>query len=291
MKKHLNKFISANPKYNEVCLFREISRYFSKTYQCTFIEETHQHYVTFDSSIHQCSKEREISDLLIISYSIKRKKIRMTFLQAKLNKKTFNKKPFRFKGDYFQYDLLSTRPSITDKRNIFESDVLSKALYDSVSSYGIFYKEGRGNLNFAYSTASDLKTTKHAIKCSTKERTFYFPEIKSNDLLIKFNPILKNNNHLLYDRTELQATLDADIFECCLLNLIVGTPIESDYKTLISIKTLVSKKITDTIVNQFSSFIDDLLIDQDINNQITDLNFETTPQILLINIDDQKINY
>lgn len=284
MKKHLNKFISTAPKqFNEISLFREMSNYFSTKYQCTFIEETHQHYVSFDSSIHECNKEREISDLLIISYSIKREKIRMTFLQAKLNKKIFNKKPFKFIGDYFQYDLLSKRPLIKDEKKIFKPNLLSKALYDSVGSYGIFYKETTGNLNFAYSTASDLTTTKKSIKCNTKGRTFYFPEIKNSEALIKRDNKVKNNN--LYDMVELRSTLEADIFECCLLNLIVGTPVESDYETLISIKTLASKKTMNSVVSRFISFIDDLLQGKDIDNSIIDLNFNTTPSILLINTD------
>ena len=50
-------------------------------------------------------------------YSKQQKVARMTFLQAKFhnNKKTYF--PFKFRGEYFQYELLSIRPIIKKLRN------------------------------------------------------------------------------------------------------------------------------------------------------------------------------
>ncbi|MCG6150345.1 hypothetical protein LFX15_18760 [Leptospira levettii] len=276
MKKELNRFINSKVNFGEIDLFREFSNILSKKYITTFIEETHQQYVSFNS-LNNCQIKREISDLWIIAYSKKTKKARMTFLQAKFEKKNRNTSiPFRFKGDYFQYELLANRPIINSKNKFnFPADILSSALSDSVGSFGIFYYDARSRINFAYSIAKYLNFN-GATHCKTKTKTLYFINSRNHETIVQINR---------HKELDLLLTLEADSFECFLVNLMIGTPIDSNKKLLIFLRHYF-QNINGTNLTDFQNFLNQIIdIDNIQDDQDYDLNNNSNPNILLINID------
>jgi len=276
MKIELNRYIKQNKTFDETDLFREMSKYLSKSHNSLFIEETHQHYVNFISPTTGCQiTRREISDLWMISYSPKKKKAKMTFLQAKLlkNKKSVTV-PFKFKGDFYQYDLLANRPKINDLSGFkFPKFILKNAVSDAIGTYGIFYYDNKNRLDFSFSVANDLIRNKKKVNCNTKIRTLYFEERQ----YFKVTPTLPCPK--IYD-IELRNTISADCFEFSLLNLFVGSPIsEKDRNLIIFLKRFFSNiKGTENFI-EFLNIYD--VIDENNNN------FEVTgsPNILLLNTD------
>lgn len=184
MKLELNKYIKHKPDCGEIELFREVHNYLSRKHICIFIDETHQQYVRFTSPTTNCVKKKELSDLWVIAYSPQLKRARMTFLQAKFEKKTVSI-PFNFKGDYFQYDLLSKRPKITDLSKFnFPEEILSGAMSDSVGSFGVFYFDSKGKIDFAFSIAADISFKKKA-RCRTRNKQLYFRGISYDHIEIR----------------------------------------------------------------------------------------------------------
>lgn len=281
MKLELNNYIRLNPHFDEVDLFQEVANYLSRSYRCVFIDETHQQYVRFNSSILGCVKRREISDLWIITYSTLRQQAKMTFLQAKLKKNIRPVRiPFSFRGDYFQFDLLSKRPLITDlSRFGFPQDILSSAILESVGTYGIFFFDSARNIDFAFSTATELKTGRRPVTCFTGERTLYFPNINHGHAQFLYSP----------NEIELRCSLDADYFESCLLNLYIGTPILNDINILSYLRGFLSttNDNNETIVD-FINFISEIRPNTDRN---FDFQKEGNPRILLINVDPIEQDY
>jgi len=274
MKKEINQFFKLHPKCNEVDLFRHTSKYLSKKYKTTFIEESHQCYIEFSPTNPKCKiKKKEISDLWIIVYSPKEKKGKMTFLQAKYKKnKKAIPKPFRFSADYFQYDLLKHRPII---RNISKlnlpSNILSSAKYNSIGSYGVYYYDKNKLLDFSFSVASDL-IFKTKAKCNTGTRTLFFEDDEYY--------IVRNiNNHIDFD---LRNTLNADTFECALINLMIGSPFENDNKLLAFLKKKFQNINGADDFNTFLSLFETNSQDTDIKDNHMNQN------ILLINIDEKE---
>ncbi|QNE41915.1 hypothetical protein F1C16_19990 (plasmid) [Hymenobacter sp. NBH84] len=129
MKIDFNSYISGQGGIiGEVVLFRALAHALSQKHRTLYLEETHQRYVEFNSNSILAPIQREISDIWIISFSQKLNEARMTFLQAKLDKKPKTSRVFKFSGEYFQYELLSDRPLIKDistNTNLFPDDVLS----------------------------------------------------------------------------------------------------------------------------------------------------------------------
>lgn len=278
MKKELNDYIKNKCKktYGEIKLFEEMQRYLSAKYVCTFIAETHQFYVDFESPTTKCNKKRELSDLWIISYSPRYKKAKMTFLQAKFEK---NKKPitipFNFKGDYFQYDLLSKRPILKSRNKFnFPNTILSSALSDSVGSFGVFYFDKKNRLDFAFSIASEISFNKKAV-CKTKSRQLRF---NGNCL----NTELRITKEL---DIELTSTLNADSFEYGLINLFIGTPIENDKQMINFLQTYFLKLTSDNNIQDFVKFLS--LIGGETNLDMEGNNRRNS-NIMLINIDGRK---
>jgi len=108
MKNALNHVHSTNPNTNEVDLFRAMQSHLNTSYHSVLVEETHQCYVTFNSQIPRCTQiKKEISDLWIISFSKITGQVRMTFLQAKFDKKNSpNGNNFKFLGAQIYYQVL-----------------------------------------------------------------------------------------------------------------------------------------------------------------------------------------
>lgn len=275
MKKDLNIYIKTQKKYGEIVLFQFMQSYLSNKYNCCLINQTHKRLVNFQSPTTGCTKARELSDLWIITYSPKLKKARMTFLQAKFEKKIkSSNKPFNFQGDYFQYDLLSKRPQIINSNKFnFPNNILSSAISDSVGSFGVFYFNQNKILDFAFAVASDITIhTKPAVSCRTKQRQLYFQR----------NCNLRN---VKKSGLELRSTLSADCFECALLDLLIGTPIEQDQNLIYYLKNYF-KTIVANNIDDFKSFLQ--LISDSTSEEFYDSKSHETPNILLLNIDNRE---
>ena len=205
-----------NLPYREVDLFEQMLLDLKHYYGATVVaKKTHQHYVTFDAvhpiSSAQINIRREISDLLIVVYSPSRHIARATFLQAKVarNGCGLNGAKFNFDGQYFQYYLLSKRPMFRCANCGFPYDVLRNAYLSSIGSYGIFYKDMSGKVNFAYQPADLLlpqppytNIKSWHFECDNS-KTYYSPK----------------------GIPDLYCTYDIDVFEKELINLRLGSPI------------------------------------------------------------------
>ncbi|MBY6189236.1 hypothetical protein KUV22_02280 [Microbulbifer agarilyticus] len=106
----------------------------------------------------------ELCDVLIINYPAgDPTAARITFNQAKVSSKQFGcrggvrGKPYRFRGNLEQWDLLSNRPLISPATRTFlpPADLLSGSLLPSVGTFGVFYPVGAG-FDFAYFVADGL---------------------------------------------------------------------------------------------------------------------------------------
>ena len=231
-----------------------------------------------------CPQDGLVGWIRIITYSRLAKKARMTFLQAKLEKNIKPKKiPFSFQGDFFQYDLLSTRPKIKDLSSFnFPDTILSKAKSDSVGTYGIFYFDPNNfkEIDFAFSVASDI-SFKRKVDCNTGKKQLYFRGI-TYDTVAEYREFFKKGE------LELRSTLNADMFEYGLLKLFVGTPIENDINIIRFLKSYFYKlRPSQPEVMDFMSFLSTTINgggDVGIDNFEMDMNIN----ILLLNVDPKK---
>lgn len=278
MKKEINNFYRKNKQAGEIDFFREVANQLNTKFKCLFIKETHQNYVEFYSSLTSCMKIRkEISDLWIISYSFRKKEARMTFLQAKFFKKQIaSPKGFKFNGDFFQYDLLSKRPLISDlSGNNFPNTILSSALSDAVGSFGVFYLINNGDVDFAFSIASELNYNNRA-RCRTRDKVLYF-----NVNSATATSLTRNNTS---GNVELVYSLNADDFEHNLVNLLIGSEIQNDLNLLRFLRAYFFSLLKkDNDVNNFLTFLASLNA-QELN--VEEGYFDGNPNILLINIDE-----
>ena len=141
-----NKISNCNTKINEAFLFRSLCEVFkdantgniakcevihgSKSYIYFKEIEGQSFYCACDKGSVKC----ELADLLLIA--VNSKKMRICFLQNKLDKK--RKLDDRFLADMRQFYLLKNRPTI-EKKGI-SCDLLKEAKFPSICSYGVFYK-------------------------------------------------------------------------------------------------------------------------------------------------------
>ena len=278
MKACLNQDI-VGTTINEVNLFSAMYKVFKRNYKCTLIEKTHQQQVFFKSEIITIPDRirREISDLWIISYSPKRNEARMTFLQAKFEK---TKRPelfscFKFKGEFFQHELLSKRPTIENTTtNKFPKDVLSFTNFNSIGTFGVFYYDDKNDIDFAYCIASDIVCKTKASKNKQTTRALAFPYLPQN----YYKLLVRNTNE-----NELCESLSIDIFEYGILNLLVGAPIQNEKQILTFLKEYFQNKRADPVIADFLKFLD--RFELPIEDSVRNLNGNTS-RILLINVDE-----
>ena len=276
MKNALNAFAASGVKIDEIALFREMSRYLSTWYSTLFINETHKHYVVYHSRYAKMDKLKEISDIWVVAFSPRKKLAKMTFLQAKYRRGYYSMTvPFIFSGDYYQYELLSTRPKI--KRDItgyqLSLDVLSGAISDAVGSYGTFYKDSMGSLDMMFCVASELRC-KRRPKGSSEKTKLFFRGKRSAVLHLSSVPS---------SGIEVRRTLFIDLFEVGLVNLMIGTPIQTDGGMLGILKKVVLRShVQAPVIDEFVSFITSL---QDIASPDDAHGGDGNPNLLLINVD------
>ena len=116
----------------------------------------------------------EIGDLLVVNYSVEDDSplIRLTFLQAKVADRYD-----RMKSPLPQWALLSQRPAIkaVNQHINIPYDILSNALFPSITSYGFFYQDlASSGWDFDFIQAQYLEPLKPIGKIiKNRSRTFY----------------------------------------------------------------------------------------------------------------------
>lgn len=272
MKAELNK---RNKKgYGEIELFDTMSDILKKSYNISYVRKTHAQYVSFYSKTIKQRIRREISDLWIIMYSKKKKIAKMTFLQAKFHK-TKTCLPFKFTGEFFQYELLSLRPEIKNigKRFNFPSNILSFTDNDSIGTFGVFYKGSNGQIDFAFSVASVLKPNKVGTQKKQTPISLKFPNIDSDTCMIRVG-----RKHGI----ETISTLNVDCFAHSLLNLRIGAEFQTNYHLLSIVGGILknSSAKDDVVVTEFLDAFDVRSNDINKNDLITN--------IMIINVDGKN---
>jgi hypothetical protein len=127
-----------------------------------YAEEYHggAHQVRFSGSAPYLRSDPrcELSDLLIVVYSPRSRRVRLTYLQAKSERLTISSVcGHRFSANLEQWFLLSTRPSINGVGSFAPpADLLSGALLPSVGTFAFFFKDLAGHFEIYYASASFL---------------------------------------------------------------------------------------------------------------------------------------
>ncbi len=261
---------------SEIHLFRKMSDILSANYDTLFIRETHQRRISYHSETINHEASRELSDLWIIAYSPRQKRVRTTYLQAKYHRKNILPHGV-FKGDYFQYELLAHRPILLHGGAMnFPLDVLSGSCCDSVGSYGIFYIEDDGFLNLAYCCASNLSFVEQPTTYGQFSINLSFPDDPQG---IKFCKC--------FTCAEFNYTFEIDTFTDHLLQLHIGEELVYNYPGLIFLRNFFMRNITGSNVSSLINTIDDIVGGN--NNTGGDDDFFKSeggnPNILLINVD------
>ena len=235
----------------EVDLFDAMIGYF-KSLPCAVVvgtDRTHQHKVTYTPLPPYDTKwaaqiEKEISDVFFMVFSPSKHIARMTHLQAKLKDKRWpernNAHVFSFKLDAGQYHMLHNRLEINDPKGVYPNDILSSPLYsDSVSSYGVFYKDVNNDYDMAYEIASLISnpnpvpykesgsTRVHSF--ATTEDLWGYTNLKHKLNQVDLSYFCPNCRHCC---PELLSTMQLKTFENELLKLHVGTRVDFDITTM-----------------------------------------------------------
>ena len=211
---------------SEVNLFEQMLKCFKYYYGATvIINKTHTKYVGFQTTnrangLPIQNITREISDLHIITYSPKQKIARETYLQAKVANTPSGlqaNNTFNFRGDWYQYDLLSRRPELLAPLNkppyyrlLCDPLFLQDATLPSIGSYGVFYINRNKQVDFAYQPANVLSI-------SSRNHTSTNCQFTIDTNLSKYN--------IPHEIPDLQYTYDADEFEYAVIHNLVGSPL------------------------------------------------------------------
>lgn len=153
----------------ELALFRALIRAFGTLGDGALAKEYHgnRYQVTFKQArgAGRLTPRCELCDVLIIHYPMGNPSAaRITFNQVKVASKPFSchentqfNKPFSFRANLEQWDLLSNRPHIGPATRTFNPppDLLAGALLPSVGTFGVFYPVSHG-FDFAYFVANGL---------------------------------------------------------------------------------------------------------------------------------------
>lgn len=264
---------------DEVALFQKMSSILSNIYQVAFVGQTHKQYVEFMSQQVNQIVTREISDIWIIAYSLLQRKVRTTFLQAKYHRAILNAHNRVFEAEYFQYELLATRPQLTaviGQRFKWPANILSFGCCNSIGSYGVFFIDTQKEIDLAYCCAKQtvLKSTPPIAYC---RRTI--------NLEIPYY----NNNQLTTCKcnscAELISCFDIDMFTNAILNLEIGTELTYYPKTLNIIGKILTPFSSEIAINSLVNFILTDFPLQDINTEF-DNAAEMPTNVWVVNVDE-----
>lgn len=244
MKSQLNLVVV--PGDTEISLFRKMSIILSSSYHVSFVEEIHARLVQYTSVAISADAVRELGDLWIIAYSPTQGVAKMTFLQAKYLRRNLALRG-RFRADFFQYELLATRPALVNGGTFnFPSDILSFSCCDSVGSYGVFYKNSSKEIDFAYCSAALLTATSPS---PTSYGKF--------NVRVEFPTATQSVNDChCHVCSELNYTYDIDDFTQNLLQLNIGVDIHHYPHILAYLQSFLPRaRNADTAVNGLAAFL------------------------------------
>lgn len=280
MKIELNKI--STTKDSEIDLFKNMSSILSARYNVTFVGVTHQQYVSFHSNNINQIATREISDLWIISFSPSSQKARMTFLQAKYHRANLNQQHRTFSGDYFQYELLSQRPTLTTivgQKFNFPLDILSFSCCGSIGSYGVFFIDNNDQINLAYCSAEYL-TTNSILPTAYGQYLI--------DLDIPCYPQYLTSSCACNSCTELVSCFDIDTFINSILALEIGAELTFYPNILSFVRNIIQQNNNSLTTNQFINFSNNFTTVGNTNDN--DTKFDGLPTNILIINSDEKIS-
>lgn len=256
MKREINKVAYRNDSLDELTFFREMSKSLNKNAAAVYVRETHGNrgLVKFPSKYYGTEKQREISDLMIISINTSTSKIKLSFLQAKYHRTRTT--PFlKFYGDYLQLELLSDRPDIDPNNSFgFPQNILNFSNFRSLTTYGVFYHDKIGQIDMLFSVADLLKP----IGSSTKG-PIIFP---GHPYCPRLNCFTSNSNEML-------STCNIDLFEKGLVSFQIGAPIIRNSNIDSSIKALFMNLIpnSDKTTSDFLESILDYFGTESLNDR------------------------
>ena len=233
--------LTNNVMLDEVCLFTKLQDAFinlksSCTYQYAIdIIHGNKSFVDFNFnstwvSTISCGQSvtRELADMMFVIYSHKQNQIRITYMQ---NKKGVADN--KFKADLCQLHLLSQREHITSPTLpdcLFgDHDMLSKAILQSVGSYGVFYSHDQ-SVEMSYYPAyliSPCRLTGKSVARMAKYDS---------------NNFGKTKNINGYDQK--QGTRKISDFGDALLDMQIGTPINSGMASHKELIKFLSKNVS-----------------------------------------------
>ena len=196
MKKYLNQRIATTDKnVDEKYLFCCIADYFNVVgCKSTFVEKVHQFYIKYPSIFAGTLKKIEIADLQIVNHDISTNQTRLCFIQAKY-KREQPRMLLDFEGNAFQWELLRNRPNIIDEyNNGFPEDILSFTNYKSISSFGIFYKDSEGKIDFLFSIPEKIEISQEKRKTSMNYSKYRIPG--------SINTIIKDEAYAIFSINE-----------------------------------------------------------------------------------------
>jgi hypothetical protein len=234
------KLTSVKGKIGELKLFRYLMDAFNHVGGPQNVYEYHgsKHQVIYNSTMsttlghtHRC----ELCDLLIICYSKRFNKIRLTFLQNKVDDKAINHK--RFKGNIKQWELLHRRPLISGVGRFNPPrGLLQSAILPSVGSFGIFYNDSSG-YSMVYSIADLISPYTTTAKSVNR-----MLNIDGNYMSIRSKKGYR----------EVEACDNLQDFGNCIRKMIIGTPLLA-YRNHLNEYRMLYAMLSDLIENNLSS--------------------------------------
>lgn len=252
-----NKLIFSNPsaRIDEVYLFSNLIKALTLN---AYAYELHgsKGQVEFDNPAACASSAKqvqcELCDVAIISFDAE--EVRLTFLQAKMGKKSYKPLGAKLELPVRQHYLLAKYPTIKPigrAVKMYPHNALSNKKIESIGSIGVFYKTTTG-YDMDYQIASLRKTSKlliHNYKyCSNLSEKYNFIGTKDNIRDITISP------SEVY--SELEACTNLNDFETHLRNMVIGDPINISNGNLLSViikKVYEERKNNDNnpVINSF----------------------------------------
>lgn len=227
MKREINIAIQGKT-IGEIMLFREMANLFNAPGRGTYVEEVHGNKgrVEYKSIIASSTVTVELGDLLFFTFDKYSRELRICTMQVKYKDKRF-KKFLHFRANIYQWELLYTKPTITNKGNNFPPHILNfRADYDSITAYGIFYHDiYNHDIDFLYTVPYFIEPVhrpRHPLKNPYRTYQFNCPKGLSGSESC-FSGI---------NAQEAFSICSIDIFEDQVLQGKVGAPINDDKNML-----------------------------------------------------------
>ena len=166
LKALFNRNVSALARVGEVALFRAMCTAIGN-WRVPNVVETREYHGRRHQVEHQTrspvarlrKKWCELCDVVLVTYDVRERDVRLTFLQAKHERSYQPHTGAGLAANMVQWSLLGTRAPIIGYARTFRPppprDLLSSAILPSVGSFGFFYPT-HGSIELAYASADLL---------------------------------------------------------------------------------------------------------------------------------------